>query len=420
MTLTHHGPQAAVATYPDSMSSPTSEPGPACPQPELPTGSRYTQMAGTLSRVALQRLEESGWYSQLPPQERSWVGLVAQAGVRSFLTWLEDPTAQPLVTAQVFGTAPRELTRSVTLRQTLDLVRAVVAATEECTPSLAVDPADPEEVHEIRHAVLRYSREVAFSAAEVYAHAAELRGTWDSRLEALVVHTLIRGDPDESLHTRMDALGWKRHPALFVLVGANPDEQEAFTAGLSLRQQAMDIADDVMVGVSANRLIAVIGTSDSAHADTIGTRLAGACAPNKPVVIGPVVRSFAELPSSAQAAVCGFQTAGARRTCPRPVHAGDLLPERALSGDAQATAQLRRLYERLRAAGPVTADTVEAYLDTGGSLEGTAKQLYVHPNTVRYRLRKAAEELGWDATSPRDGYVLQLAATVGRATPESL
>ena len=45
----------------------------------------------------------------------------------------------------------------------------------------------------LRDAVLRYSREIAFAAARVYAGVAEIRGAWDARLEALVVDVLVRG-----------------------------------------------------------------------------------------------------------------------------------------------------------------------------------------------------------------------------------
>jgi hypothetical protein len=373
---------------------------------------RYGTAAGTLTRAALQRLEDTvPWYSALPARERSWVGLVAQAGVQSFLTWLDDPSAKPLVTSQVFGTAPRELTRSVTLRQTLDLVRVVVAATEECAPALAVDPADPAEMGAIERAVLLYSREVAFSAAEVYANAAELRGTWDSRLEALVLHTLLRGESGAAVRTQLDALGWQRHPALFVLVGSGAGEPPAAVGVDALRAAARDIADDVMVGTTGDRLIALLGTADDVFA--IGAALAAHCGPG-PVVIGPTVASFDRIEESARAAMSGYDAAAARPHCPRPVHAEDLLPERALARDEQASATLARLHDLLYQLGSIMTDTVEAYLDSGRSLESAARQLFVHPNTVRYRLRKIAGDTGWDATIARDAYVLQVALAIGR------
>ena len=58
----------------------------------------------------------------------------------------------------------------------------------------------------------------------------------------------------------------------------------------------------------------------------------------------------------------------------------------------------------------------DAYLDAGCSIESCARALNVHPNTVRYRLRKIADATGRDPSNPRDAYVLRVAATVGRLT----
>ena len=49
---------------------------------------------------------------------------------------------------------------------------------------------------------------MAFAAAEIYARAAELRGAWDARLEALVVDAVLRGETDETVLSRASTLGW--------------------------------------------------------------------------------------------------------------------------------------------------------------------------------------------------------------------
>ena len=73
---------------------------------------------------------------------------------------------QPLFRAgEIFAAAPPELTRSISLQQTLQLVRVAVDVVEENSDQLAA----PGDERDLREAVLRYSREVAFSAAEVYA-----------------------------------------------------------------------------------------------------------------------------------------------------------------------------------------------------------------------------------------------------------
>ena len=74
--------------------------------------------------------------------------------------------------------------RSVSLQQTLQLIRVSVTVTEERIASKS---------ESLREAILLYSREVAFAAADVYARAAEARGLWDARLEALVVDSILTG-----------------------------------------------------------------------------------------------------------------------------------------------------------------------------------------------------------------------------------
>jgi DNA-binding PucR family transcriptional regulator len=68
----------------------------------------------------------------------------------------------------------------------------------------------------------------------------------------------------------------------------------------------------------------------------------------------------------------------------------------------------------LEEAGPALLETIETYLESGGVLETCARQLFVHPNTVRYRLKKATELTGRNAADPRDALVLRTALTVGR------
>ena len=59
-------------------------------------------------------------------------------------------------------------------------------------------------------------------------------------------------------------------------------------------------------------------------------------------------------------------------------------------------------------------ETCVGFLDCGSSMEATARALFVHPNTVRYRLGRIADLTGYDPQSPRDAYALRLALTLGR------
>jgi DNA-binding PucR family transcriptional regulator len=164
--------------------------------------------------------------------------------------------------------------------------------------------------------------------------------------------------------------------------------------------------------VQGDRLVAVLGGApDPMRASRALLAQFGA----GPVVIGPAVPDLMAAGRSAQAAVAGLHACRARTALPRPVLASDLLPERAIDGDETARRQLiDEVYAPLVAAGSALVETLGAYLEQAGSLEATARALYVHPNTVRYRLRRVAEVAGYAATDPREAFTLHLALVLGR------
>ncbi|WP_292831933.1 PucR family transcriptional regulator [Microbacterium sp.] len=368
------------------------------------------RISGDLATATIQRLEDSlPWYADMPPARRSAVGLVAQAGIASFIQWYEDPGSTPWIAADIFAAAPRELLRSVSLTQTLQLLRVTVAVTEERVAGRAED---------LRESILLFSREVAFASADIYARAAEARGLWDARLEALVVDSILTGEADDELPSRIAALGWHGHGEVAVLVGTTPPQLDVD----QLRRMTRRFGVDVLIGVQSSRLVLVIGRAElSARDDAravlpfpeIARRLEPAFGGGH-LVLGPPVPALVDAGRSAHAALAGFAVATAWRNAPRPVEADDLLPERALAGDVMAKATLvERIYRPLQAHSPDLVTTLWSYLDNGRSLEATARDLFVHPNTVRYRLKRVSEVIGWDATGPREALILQTALIIG-------
>ena len=363
--------------------------------------------SGQLATSAITQMEQTlPWYAALPAVTRSVVGLVAQAGIAAFVEWFQNPGAVPTITADVFGSAPREVAREVTLRQAVEMVRSTVDVVEQYADALE----DDDERALLREAVLRYSREVAFAAAEVYAQAAETRGAWDARLESLVVDGVVRGEDDDALRSRAAALGWGPNRLVAVAVGATPvgdPEQNAER----LRRDARLAHVDLLTGTHGDRLLAVVG--GRADPVTVVATMVDSFGPG-PLVVGPVVDGIAAAGRSARAAIAGFRAAAAWPDAPRPVAADDLLPERALAGDPVARRQLvDEVYAPL-ADVPAVLDTVTAYLEQARSVEATARALFVHPNTVRYRLRRAAELAGYVPTDPRGGFTLRTAVALGR------
>jgi len=366
---------------------------------------------GALTSAAVARMDEVlPWYRAMSAENRSWVNLVAQAGVAAFVEWFRRPDGRQAISADVFGTAPRELTRSVTLQQTVELVRVVIGVVEEQIEQIA-----PGDEAAVREAVLRYSREIAFAAAQVYAEAAEARGAWDARLESLVVDALLRGEADDSLRSRAAALGWGTHDVVVVVVGQTPDK-EPETVVDEIRRAARGHHLDVLTGVQGDRLVAILGAPAGRAPDPLraARHLIGQFGPG-PVVVGPAVPDLLHAARSAAAAMAGLRAAPAWPEAPRPVLADDLLPERVLSGDELARTRLvQEVYRPLQQTGTALLETVSAYLEQTSSLEGTARALFVHPNTVRYRLRRVAEVTGYAPSDPRHALALRTALAVGR------
>lgn len=371
-------------------------------------------VSGELATATLKRLEETlPWYGDMPPGRRSAVGMVAQNGITSFIHWYDDPSSTPWIAADVFGAAPRELLRSISLTQTLQLIKVTVEVVED-----RVKGRDES----LREAILLYSREIAFAAADVYARAAEARGLWDARLEALVVDSILSGEYDDELPSRIAALGWHGHGEVSVLVGTAPKMLDVDM----LRRTARHLDADVLIGVQGSRLVLVIGrarpTPQEGEVDTGGELIpfidiAQALEPgfgDGHLVLGHEVASLVDASRSAKAALAGFAVARSWRNAPRPTLADDLLPERALAGDALArTTLINRIYRPLQAHSTELLATLWCYLDNGRSLEATARELFVHPNTVRYRLKRVSEVIGWDATGARESLILQAALIVG-------
>jgi hypothetical protein len=370
-------------------------------QPSAATLSRLERASSALATQAVARMdEELSWFRAMPAAQRSWVTLVAQAGIASMVEWCRNPGRPPRLTGEVFGAAPRELVRAVPLKQTVDLIKVTVEVVEDRVEQVA----EPGDAAQLRLAVLQYSREVAFATAHVYASYAENRGAWDARLEALVVDALVRGERSDELPGRAAALGWATTGPVLVLVGSAPAGVEDQRS--AVRRAARSQHSEVLVGVHADKLVVVLGGATGLEA--VADRVSREFGPG-PVVRGPRVESLAQAGESAAAALAGLRAAAAWPDAPRPVAADDLLPERALAGDPTARAALtERVAVPLQSAGAEVLETVRVVLGNGGNLEASARALFVHTNTVRYRLKRATELTGYSPTDPRGSWTLQL------------
>ena len=196
---------------------------------------RLTGAAAELTTQALAQIEERHpWFRELDAEHRSWVTLVARAGIDGFVQWFADEGRDANPSA-VFDAAPRALMRRITLHQSVDLIRTTIDTVEGQLESV-VGRGDRPLVF---MGIVQYSREIAFGVAEVYARAAEARGGWDARLEALVVDAVIRGEADETVLSRASTLGWRSPAAITVTIGGAPAKDSAIARpSLTVRGQA--------------------------------------------------------------------------------------------------------------------------------------------------------------------------------------
>ena len=370
---------------------------------------RIRQYSGRVATEAVRSMEEQlPYFADLEASQRASIQLVVQTAVVNFAEWIENP-GNVEYTVSSFQTVPQDLARRVSLLQTVEMVRVAMEFFERWLPLLA---RNEEQLIALTEAVLRYGREIGFGAASIYASAAEARGAWDSRMEALVVDAVVRGDTGANLLSRAAALNWDPVASATVIVGNPPPDQNVSVAG-SVHDTARSHGRSALAVVQGTKLVVIVSgavTTGDPFADALMLHFA-----DGPVVIGHTTPTLEDAHASAVEAIAGVNAVAGWPGAPRPVHSWELLPERALIGDTHAGRTLYELLVKpLEEAGSALSDTLDAYLDSGGAVESCARELFVHPNTVRYRLKKIAEITGRDPQDPRDAFVLRVAATIGR------
>ena len=286
-----------------------------------------------------------------------------------------------------------------------------------------IDEVMPRADRPVLHAaIVAYSREVAFAAAEIYARAAELRGAWDARLEASVVDAVLRGETDETgAVSRLDARlalhrrrwsWWSVEPRTPALT---PPTRPPSSRRSATRPPSPDL--DMLGAVQGDRLVVVLGGSALKDPDwtlaVVGRFVSSFAA--GPVVVGPPVDHLMDAAASTREALSGYRAAVGWPEAPRPVAPTTCCPNAPCPvtgtpvGRWPATSTTRCWPP---AAGLL--ETLVVFLDQGLSVEAAARALFVHANTVRYRLRRIHEVTGYSPTDPRDAYALRLALTLGR------
>lgn len=361
------------------------------------------------------------WYRDLGEQEREFLNLITVTAIEDYLEWANLP--EPIdkrgkVSADhLFSIAPIETARAISLSNVLEVTRTVVDIITENIGIIA--PKGKER--DYYEAALYYSREVSFSAAEVYAEVAETRSRWMTREEGLVLNSLLENKLDLALQSRMGVYGWDDSTAFFAAVGsARAQENSEITTGFFQAQTRLAVQGldaEILMGTHTNTLFMVlVGAGSSENFDSIRTKIANLFSEDDCLCIGPYATGYEGASHSIRAAYNGYYASAMELDPPHPLFADDIIADRVLFGDATAADQLYSIYRSLEDSGKRSEvlPTVEYYLLKNCSLEQTAEHMVVHPNTVRYRLHKAMELTGWDPTNPKEAHALRIAIKIGR------
>ncbi len=347
---------------------------------------RLERASGSLATQAVARMDDSlPWFRSMPADQRSWVTLVAQAGIASLVEWCRHPGRPPRLTGEVFGAAPRELVRAVPLKQTVDLIKVTVEVVEDRLTQVV----GPGEAEALRLAVLQYSRRspsrpptsTPATRRTAVPGTPGSRPSWSMPWSAASAPRSCPAAPPR----------WAGRPPPRSWCSSGTPPRTSTTCTRPCGAQPGRCAPTCWSGCTPTSWSSSSADCRTWHRSPSGSAPSSA----RPGGPRPGRGLLAQAVDSAAAALAGLRAAVAWPGAPRPVDADALLAERALDGDPLARAALaERVAAPLDAAGGGVLDTVRAVLGNGGNLEASARALFVHPNTVRYRLKRVTELTG--------------------------
>ena len=287
----------------------------------------------------------------------------------------------------------------------------------------------PEALYDLGEAIFAYIDELSAESAEGYAEEQSAAAGESQRRRRRLVRMLAQ-DPSpgqEALRSAALAAGWALPRTVAAVVAAEPDRPTDLGAQGTAdgRQLPGEEIVDAMAGRLARRMGAgAIGAAVAGSAcvfvpdaDAPGRRrqLEAALGDGVPVAaLGPSV-PWARASTSLRRAAAAFRLAVAGRLPQSGLvvadqHLGRLL----LAADPELAADLARtrlapLEELPPGPRARLAETLRAWLDRPGQVQAVAAVLDVHPQTVRYRIRRLRDLFGDALEDPDRRFELALA-----------
>ena len=331
--------------------------------------------------------------------------------LRQFVTLVRDPGADRASSREVYRALGRgELRQGRTLDslQSAYRVGARVAWRRLAAAAQAAD-VDQATLSSLAEAIFAYIDQLAADSVEGYAEAlAELEDE-RSRRRRVLIEMLLRDPPPEraDLEAAGRAASW-RLPGSVAVLACEPEDLTAVRRRL---------APDALVGeVGGVGCVIVPDPEGPGRADELVRAGRDARA-----VLGPAaaLEGLGRSWSLALSGMTARRAGGLEGDWPVRVtdHLGDLLV--LASTPIVEEIQRRRLgaLEDLgEGARRRMEETALAYLQNGGNAAAVARQLHLHPQSVRHRLRRLRELLGAQLDDPAARFELEAALRYRRGT----
>ncbi|MGB3356782.1 MAG: helix-turn-helix domain-containing protein [Mycobacterium sp.] len=283
--------------------------------------------------------------------------------------------------------------------------------------STAVDAGVPADTV-ARFAELVFAFIDQLSASSVAGHADQLATTGRVRERYLerLARQLLDGEPVEVLHDSADKADWQSPATLTAVVLAVSQ-----TRGLAARFGASTLQlNEDLPGISPSESLAVllVPDLDDRHRGQLRSALQG-----RRALVGPA-RPWMLVRSSYQRALRARELTVAGDATVEVIDTDDHLVELVLTADRDAADDLRRhALAPLAGLRPNTAErlaeTLRSWLLHRGQREVVAAELFVHPQTVRYRMTQLRELFGDRLNDPKTVMELTVALAVPNAKVQS-
>jgi len=380
-------------------------------------------------RMLKQYLESIPSYRALPDVTLDQIREVNRANVRGFIRSMRagrGPTSDEL--NMIRESASRRAREGVPLSALLAAYRTgAQIAWAEARVLIGDDHERLRAGLEFATAVMNWIDEASGAAAQAYLSEYErLTSDRESSRRDFLDGALGGELIDEEIIARGEALGLDiavPYGVAIISIAGHTDEAPLRSAQHRLRAMAMELpnADRSLMVARADELVLIFPAEGGTDAMATNLRAfieranasigVAICAG-----LGRARESITELSGSYREASIALAAAGAGSSSRLAVYGEVLIEELILRERAVARRLAHTILEPLEAHPDLRATLVE-YMLHGPSLPAVAKRLYLHPNTVAYRLARVRELTGRDPKSPAGVAELFLALRASQLVP---